>query len=110
MAAALEKRIRQSKDFEVVTPRSLALLVFRLRPSSGDHTPDQLNDLNKRLQALIHAEQDFNMTQTVLPGDEGQPSIECMRFAMGGLRTTEEDALHAWEIVERLGDSIIDKA
>ena len=107
MAAALEKRIRESKDFELVTPRSLALLVFRLRPSTGDHTPEQLNELNRRLQELVHAEQDFNMTQTVLPGEEGQPSIDCLRFAMGGLRTTEADAVQAWQIVERLGASII---
>jgi len=109
MAAALEKRIAQSQDFEVVTPRSLALLVFRLRPVSGKHTPEELNVLNKRLQALVHAEQDFNMTQTVLPGEAGQPTIDCMRFAMGGLRTTEEDALQAWEVVERLGSSIINE-
>ncbi|KAH8079900.1 putative aromatic-L-amino-acid decarboxylase [Filobasidium floriforme] len=107
MAAALEKRIRESKDFELVTPRSLALLVFRLKPSTGDHTPEQLNELNRRLQELVHAEKDFNMTQTVLPGEEGQPSIDCMRFAMGALRTTEADAVQAWQIVERLGASII---
>jgi aromatic-L-amino-acid decarboxylase len=107
MAAALEQRIRESKDFELVTPRSLALLVFRLKPSSGDHTPEQLNELNRRLQELVHAEKDFNMTQTVLPGEEGQPSIDCLRFAMGGLRTTEEDAVQAWQVVERLGESII---
>jgi aromatic-L-amino-acid decarboxylase len=110
MATVLEQRIRQSKDFEVLTPRSLALLVFRLRPSSGNHKAEQLNEMNKRLQELVHAEQDFNMTQTVLPGEEGQPTIDCMRFAMGGLRTTEADALQAWNIVERLGEIIINRA
>ena len=108
MAAVLERRIRESKDFELVTPRSLALLVFRLKPSAGDRTPEQLSELNRQLQERVHAEQDFNMTQTVLPGEEGQPPIDCMRFAMGGLRTTEADAVQAWHIVERLGASIID--
>lgn len=47
------------------------------------------------------------MTQTVLPGDEGQPGINCMRFALGGLRNEEEDAVKAWQLVETLGAEVL---
>jgi hypothetical protein len=108
MATVMERQIQQSEHFELAAPRSLALLVFRLKPSSTNLSAQQLNDVNKRLQESIHAQQDFNMTQTVLPGDEGEPNIDCLRFAMGGLRTTEDDVLRTWETVEQLGRTIID--
>jgi aromatic-L-amino-acid decarboxylase len=110
MATVMERQIEQSEHFELAAPRSLALLVFRLKPSARDLSAQQLNDLNRRLQESVHAQQDFNMTQTVLPGDEGEPNIDCLRFAMGGLRTTEDDVLKTWNTVEELGRTIIDEA
>ena len=109
MATVMERQIQQSEHFELAAPRSLALVVFRLKPSSNNLSALQLNDVNKRLQESIHAQQDFNMTQTVLPGDESEPHIDCLRFAMGGLRTTEDDVLKTWETVEELGRTIIDE-
>lgn len=107
MAEVMEKRVIDSDIFELVTPRSLALLVFRLKSPSETMAAAEVNDLNRRLQEAIHGQNEFNMTQTTLPGEDGQPGIECMRFALGGLRTTTVDAEQVWDTVERLGRQVL---
>jgi hypothetical protein len=83
----------------------LALIVFRLKAEGKDEV--EINKLNKKLQEAVHAQHGFNMTQTVLPGKEGNTNIDCLRFAMGGLRTTEADVLETWDSIEELGKKIL---
>jgi len=55
LAEMLEEEIGRDDRFELVTPRSLALIVFRL---SGDKTEEKdekkLDELNRRLYANLH--------------------------------------------------------
>ncbi|KAK8846820.1 hypothetical protein IAR55_005908 [Kwoniella newhampshirensis] len=98
--------VGRSKNFEIVTKPSLALLVFRLSPSSrADLTGDILDVLNQRLHDRLNARYDVFLTQTVLHSVER--NIFCIRFAMGGVHTTFDDVQATWSIVEAEGEEVL---
>ena len=55
----------QDEDFELVTPRSLGLLVFRLAPKKVEKT--KLDELNKRLYANIHKRTGIQLSESASP-------------------------------------------
>lgn len=50
----LEENVTKDNRFELVTPRSLALLVFRLKPASLEEDAQKLDQLNRRFYANLH--------------------------------------------------------
>lgn len=72
IATALEDRIKADDRFELVTPRSLALVVFRMkvaasasRPSeSGTSSPEEtkLDAANRSLYKKLHARTDMQLS------------------------------------------------
>lgn len=52
LTQVMDRKMEQDVDFQLVTPRSLGLLVFRLAPNRMDSK--KLDELNKRLYANIH--------------------------------------------------------
>jgi hypothetical protein len=79
----------------MVTPPSLSLLVFRLHPLDGS---EDLNLLNQRLHTRLSIRNDVFLTQTMLNSNESD--IFCIRFAMGGVRTTIADVEATWSIIK----------
>ena len=55
LAKHFESLVRSDDRFALVTPRSLALVVFRLQPSTSPQGEDKLNELNRELYAALHA-------------------------------------------------------
>jgi len=86
--------VRNSDILELVTEPSLAVSVFRLRPSCTSSTAD-LNKLNRMFYGRISARRDILLTQTVLNG------ITCIRFVVGAHRT---EAKHIDRAVQLLLD------
>lgn len=94
--------IKQSAQFQLITPPCLSLSVFRLEPRtptstsisaarSPDLDPAQLNALNRAFYTRLSARHDVVFTQTDLNG------IICIRCAVGAERTEEADILWAFE-------------
>lgn len=55
LGKTFEEQVSKDEDFEVVTPRSLALVVFRLKPKDSKKEDEEaLNELNKRFYARLH--------------------------------------------------------
>lgn len=54
LGKTFEEQVRKDDNFEVVTPRSLALVVIRLKPKSHDQDEEALNELNKKFYARLH--------------------------------------------------------
>lgn len=110
LGAYFEGLVRSSKVFELVTPRSLALNVFRLRlPNSNGSAEEtlvtttrptttsssQLNELNLELHRRITEGPDgIFITRTELNGNA------CLRMAIGGARTEEKHVREAFETFE----------
>ena len=97
--------IRTSNTFELVTPPSFALTVFRLVPpatASAAWTPDELNSLNRCFHNALQEHHDqLLLTQTELVG------VFCMRFAVGAARTNEGDIRRAWEVIKKTGEDVL---
>ncbi|KAI6007660.1 pyridoxal-dependent decarboxylase conserved domain-containing protein [Pisolithus orientalis] len=86
--------IRESTEFALVTPPSLALTVFRLEPrASPPVSLAKLNELNRVFYARVSARSDIAFTQTDLSG------TFCVRVAVGATRTSEDHIKHAYEIL-----------
>ena len=78
----LEALVEGDDDFELVTRRSLALLVFRLRPSALRGDAKAAEDLNKRLYANIHKRTSIQLSEwlrsvfrVVVPGGAGADTL-----------------------------------
>ncbi|KAL4071261.1 pyridoxal phosphate-dependent transferase [Scleroderma yunnanense] len=86
--------IRESTDFGLVTPPSLALTVFRLDPPFTKLLPlASLNELNKIFYRRISTRSDIALTQTDLNG------TFCIRMAVGAERTSEDHIRRAYDIL-----------
>ena len=96
--------IEESPIFELVTTPSLALLCFRLNPRKG-YSDEELDLLNQRLHTRLDVRSDVFLTQTVLKSVERK--FYCLRFAMGGARTTWEDVEKTWEVVVEEGQAVL---
>ncbi|EJU05861.1 hypothetical protein DACRYDRAFT_75274 [Dacryopinax primogenitus] len=91
--------VQESSIFELCTPQSFALAVFRLAPKDVETplTQDQLNGLNRTLFHKIAARSDITITQTDVLG------MFCLRLAVGAQRTEERHIRRAWEIISTAG-------
>jgi aromatic-L-amino-acid decarboxylase len=107
VATHLEGLIMQSSDYEIVAPRSLALIVFRLRPAGQELSPSELNDLNRKFNEALAERTDLLLTQTMLPGEDGGEGVFCIRFAIGAERTRSEHVDKAWAIVQEVGHRVM---
>jgi aromatic-L-amino-acid decarboxylase len=98
--------IRSSDKFELVTPPSFALVVFRLVPPTSESAStgekplsrESINGLNRDFFARISARPEIYLTQTDLAG------TFCIRLAVGGQRTQETHVREAFEIISYEAD------
>ncbi|CCA69032.1 related to aromatic-L-amino-acid decarboxylase [Serendipita indica DSM 11827] len=106
-ANALAERVKQSDVFELATPPTLSLVVFRIAPQAlvGKKTPSdtsigaELNTLNLKLHEKTTS--DLFLTRTDLGGDI------CLRMSVGGLRTEKRHVLHAFDVLEKAAKDIL---
>ena len=101
--------IKSSSIFELVTPQSLSLVVFRLNPHKAERcTPNaEVDELNVELANRLDARSDVFLTPSVLLSVEGK--IAVLRIQTGGYLTTVEDILAVWQAVEEEGRAILGK-
>lgn len=98
-AAVFESLVRGDERFEVVTPRTITLICFRLRPRQGE-SPEQTDARNRALLEAINATGRAMLSHTVLPVD-GRPMF-ILRTALGGAATQETHVRAAWELIKSL--------
>ncbi len=98
------ERIRTSPIFELVTPPSFALSVFRLLPGSEGSNAKEfeiVNTLNRAFYSDLQARPGLALTQTLLGG------VFCIRLAVGAARTEESDIGKAWETIKEVGENVL---
>ena len=91
-ARALAARIKETPDFELVTPPILSLLSFRYRPAGA---PD-LDALNARLIQAINDDGRIYLTQTKFRDQF------VIRFVIGQSYATEADIDFAWDVIQQI--------
>ncbi|CAE7223679.1 ELI5 [Symbiodinium necroappetens] len=91
LAELFESWVRADDRFEMVAPRSLSLVCFRLKAGDG---------ATRSLLEKVNATGEVFVTHTVIPfaGGGGEP-VYAIRFAVGAVTVTEADVARAWEII-----------
>lgn len=98
LAEHFESLVRADPRFEIVTPRTVNLVCFRLAPRPGE-TPAATDSRNKSLLDAVNATGKLFFTHTVLPGISGAPARFVLRMAIGGVRTEERHLREAWHAI-----------
>lgn len=96
--------VRSSDRFELLTARSLALVVFRLNPSKNARPgvaaldEEDLNLVNRELNAALQGKADIAITGTIV-GER-----QCIRFSIGSPLTRQEHVRKAWKLIGECAD------
>lgn len=102
LAELFEGWVRSNARFEVVAPRTISLVCFRLRPNpaeTSEHTNARNRDLLERINASGHAL--LSHTVLELPG-LGKSYI--LRMAIGSSSTRLEHVQATWDLIRRLAE------
>ena len=99
LAAALEQWIEVEPDFELMAPRSLALINFRYHPVGVDE-PEELDRLNAALLERINDDGRIYLTQNRLHGRA------VIRFSIGQTNTEERHVREGWTVITDIARSL----
>ncbi len=102
LAAWLEAQLAADPRFEIVAPRTLNLVCFRLRrPGSTD--ADAGNRLSRSLLDRLNASGQMHLIHTMLPDAHGVPRLT-IRVCVGSGTTQERHVHAAWDAIRREAD------
>lgn len=87
LSELFESLVRADPRFEIVAPRSMNLICFRLKSDDG---------ANKQLLDTLNASGNIYLTHTVLPGVG-----YTIRFCIGATLTQEHHVRAAWELIQK---------
>jgi aromatic-L-amino-acid decarboxylase len=99
LAAALEQWIEAEPDFELMAPRSLALINFRYHPVGVDE-PEKLDRLNAALLERINDDGRIYLTQNRIHGRSA------IRFSIGQTNTEERHVREGWAVITEIARSL----
>ena len=99
LAVMLEEWIAAEPDFEIVAPRSLALINFRYHPAGIDE-PEALDRLNAALLQRINDDGRIYLTQNKVRGRAA------IRFSIGQTNTEQRHVREGWDVVTEIARSL----
>lgn len=99
LAQEFEEWVKNSRDFETITPRTLNLVCFRYNPK-GNIDNDQLNDINEKLLQSINATGKVYLSHTKLNG------IYTLRMVIGQTNVCQDHVLKAWDVIQDVSRSL----
>ncbi|HEV8441803.1 MAG TPA: pyridoxal-dependent decarboxylase [Methylomirabilota bacterium] len=99
LARELEEWIRAEPDFELVAPRSLALINFRYRPA-GLSEPAALDRLNEHLLEQLNDSGELYLTQNRVRG------AYAIRFSIGQTATRRRHVEAAWKRIREMARAL----
>jgi aromatic-L-amino-acid decarboxylase len=95
LAQSFAQKVDAHPDFERLAPVPLSVVCFRARPSSGEWSAPELDDLNEALLEEVNSSGRIYMSHTRLHGRF------TLRLAVGHIRTTDRHVHQAWALVEK---------
>ncbi|KAH7668778.1 Tyrosine decarboxylase protein [Dioscorea alata] len=99
MAMKFEGMVAGDRRFEVVVPRTFAMVCFRLLAPEG--WPEEVNELNRRLLEGLNKSGRVCMSHAVVGG------VYVIRFAIGATLTEQHHVDLAWRLVRRHADDLL---
>jgi len=107
LAELFEGWVREDARFEPAAKRSLSLVCFRLKASSGEGSAEQ-DRLNRELLRRLNESGRVFLTHTVLPTPDG-PRV-ALRMSIGGTLTREAHVREAWGLIAQHADVVLSGA
>ncbi|KAL1320586.1 hypothetical protein AAHE18_14G066300 [Arachis hypogaea] len=104
MAKIFEELVKLDKRFEIVVPRNLAMVCFRVIPSVAKMANDEVNQINRKLLDSINDSGRVYMSHAVVE------EIFVIRCAVGATLTDEKHVMMAWKVVQEHADAILNCA
>ncbi|KAL1325577.1 hypothetical protein AAHE18_13G170200 [Arachis hypogaea] len=101
MAKSFEELVKLDKRFEIVVPRNLAMVCFRVIPSVA-HGGDA-NEINRKLLDSMNESGRVYMSHAMVDG------MFIIRCAIGATLTQQEHVIIAWKIVQEHANTILNK-
>ncbi|MBM4107386.1 MAG: aspartate aminotransferase family protein [Phycisphaerae bacterium] len=106
LAALFESWVRGDPRFEIVAPRPLSLVCFRLRhPDDAGGEWSAGDVLNRRLLDALNATGRVFLTHTSVPAAGG--ARIALRLAVGSVTTREADVAEAWALVREHAGGVL---
>jgi len=99
-AQKLAGMIREHPNFELIAPVPFSTLVFRFIPE-GNLDGETVNHLNEKLLNDVNKTGEVFLSHTKLRG------IFCIRLAIGNIKTTWDDVMMAWEIIQEKARGLV---
>jgi aromatic-L-amino-acid/L-tryptophan decarboxylase len=108
-AEHFEQWVRADDRFEMMAPRTLNLVCFRLKPREGEGgAPEACDRRNRLLLDAVNASGRALLTHTTLPrggsGARGGRRDFTLRMAIGGTLTEERHVRETWELIQELAE------
>jgi len=102
-AKRLEKLVQSTPNFELLAPVPFSTLVFRFLPQVPmiDNVAE-INNFNERLMEAVNRTGQVFLSHTKLRGKFG------IRLTIGNIKTTWEDVMLAWDIIEQKAKELSD--
>lgn len=93
IAKALENDINQSADFQLLTERKLNLVCFHYKPE-GDHSRDEINNMNEELLHRLNDSGKIYLTHTKVNG------WYTLRMVIGQTNVTMDHVKRSWQLIQ----------
>ncbi|MGE0160198.1 MAG: aspartate aminotransferase family protein [Gemmatimonadales bacterium] len=97
LAERAEAYVRESDVLEIATPASLGILCFRVAPRGSGRSAEELERINRRVQARVIDSGTAMMSSTRLRG------VYSLRLCILNHRTTWTDVVETLRAIERFG-------
>jgi len=98
IATKFEQWIIKSKEFEMLTPRTLNLVCFRYKPK-GISDEQELNTINERLLDLLNSSGKIYLSHTKLN------EKYTLRMVIGQTYVTQDHVEKAWRLIQQTASS-----
>lgn len=98
LAETVEKHLRQSPNWEVISPATLAVINFRYNPIGNDLSEDELNELNQYISESVVDTKEALLVTTILN------EKVVLRMCLINPRTTLQDIKETFDLCSRFAN------
>ncbi|MFC1555182.1 pyridoxal phosphate-dependent decarboxylase family protein, partial [candidate division KSB1 bacterium] len=94
-AQLFKSKVEHSVDFEIMAPVPFSVICFRLNPSGKNLNEEEIEKINTKLMNEVNKTGKIYISHSKLKGKY------TLRFAIGNFKTTENDVISAWDLIEK---------
>ncbi len=103
LAEKTETYLRNSPEWEIVSPAHLAILNFRFHPIGKNFSEKKLDEINQRISQEIIRSKEAHLVTTILNGQI------VLRMCLINPRTTYDDVMQTLTKCEEIAEGLIDE-